>query len=350
MPRNHRSQTRNKLISLFGGMPSPICLPMVAQLLGLLFFVCGTTCPANNVENREILIGSHKHDFGTVARGALTVHEFKIKNPYDRPMVISDVRSSCGCTRASAPQKVLKPNQTSVIRAEFNTRSFLGAKSATVTIAISQPVITEIQLRVSGNIRSDIVLQPGALEINNVKPGESKSVTTQIHYAGSSSWKIVDIRSSLGFLAADLKELERRTGSVKYELKITMKGDYPEGMIRDQLTLVTNDSRNRMIPLSFRATVESVLEISPKRIEIESGEPSTKRLILKSDQPFRITKIEAGDKRFTFDHRSDSRKTQLVTVRFQPMEGIPFSKNVSIRIQTSLGEGHSQVVQVRIDD
>ena len=115
--------------------------------------------------DQKLKISSLSHDFGTVARGALTVHFFKLHNTYDKPLIISDVRSSCGCTRASAPKKTIQPGERGVIRAEFNTRSFLGAKSATVTVVISQPVFHEIQLRVSGNIRGDIVMQPGKLEL-----------------------------------------------------------------------------------------------------------------------------------------------------------------------------------------
>ena len=38
------------------------------------------------------------HNFGTVARGADTVFKFEVTNPYKQDMILTGVRSSCGCT------------------------------------------------------------------------------------------------------------------------------------------------------------------------------------------------------------------------------------------------------------
>ncbi|MEC9093998.1 MAG: DUF1573 domain-containing protein, partial [Planctomycetota bacterium] len=68
-------------------------------------------------------IATRTHDFGTVARGAKAVHRFKIINPHGKPLVIENIRSSCGCTKPSLTTKIIQPGDAGWILAEFNTRS-----------------------------------------------------------------------------------------------------------------------------------------------------------------------------------------------------------------------------------
>ena len=78
---------------------------------------------------------------------------------------ISGVRASCGCTTPSISKDTLKTWETGAIIAKFNTDSFLGKKSATLTVTIDKPFYAEVQLNVAGYIRSDIVFNPGAVRL-----------------------------------------------------------------------------------------------------------------------------------------------------------------------------------------
>lgn len=292
------------------------------------------------------LFDTTSHDFGTLARGAKAIHEFKISNPYNRPLVISSVRSSCGCTRASVPQKVIQPHGKGVILAEFNTRSFLGNKSATVTVVLSKPVFREVQLRVRGNIRGDIVFNPGQIEINNFNQGEAKSAEALIHYAGSENWKIVDVKSSLDFLRAKLQQVERKNGSVKYKLTVTVTDQCPAGLIRDQLTIMTNDSTRRELRLPFLAHAVEKLSVSPAEVLFAPSQPAKIRLIVRSKQPFQIQKMECGDSRVQAAFSSKSRTTQLVTLTYTPGSN-PQTQPLSLKIVTDIGEGLTKNLTIR---
>lgn len=292
------------------------------------------------VYSRDQLFEEVKHDFGTVARGAKVVHKFKFTNRYDRPLVIRSVRTSCGCTRPTAPQKVIQPGETGSILAEFNTRSFLGNRSATITVSFSSPIVTEVQLTVKGNIRGDVVFQPGELEIRDLSPGKTGSVSTEIHYAGSPEWQVIDVQSSLPWLQAELKELERGNGRVKYRLTVQMDGDFPVGLLRDQLTIVTNDQKNSRIPLSFVARVESVLTISPERIEFSKTEGGNRKLVLKADQAFSIIAMTASDPRVQCrvltGPSGKKRRSHIVSVSCEPAKEKKMPAKVKLEIQTDL--------------
>ena len=80
------------------------------------------------------------HDFGAVARGSKQEFSFRLRNIYKETIHISGVRSTCGCTTPKITEDTLETYESGSIVAVLNTRSFLGAKSATITVTIDEPV------------------------------------------------------------------------------------------------------------------------------------------------------------------------------------------------------------------
>ena len=61
-------------------------------------------------------------------------------------------------------------NPTGEIIAEFNTRDHRGHKAATIKVRFDKPFPAEVQLQVTGFIRTDVVLQPGAIAKPSTRP------------------------------------------------------------------------------------------------------------------------------------------------------------------------------------
>ena len=100
--------------------------------------------------------------------GSKAEFRFQVKNIYEEPAHIQGVRSSCGCTTPQITRTDLKTFETGEIVAEFNTRNFTGHKSATLTVTFDKPFHAEVQLNITGFIRSDVVTQPGAIDFGTV--------------------------------------------------------------------------------------------------------------------------------------------------------------------------------------
>ena len=62
-----------------------------------------------------------EHDFGYIkeAKGAVS-HTFELKNTGDKPLVIMQVVTSCGCTRPEFPTKPIKPGKKGKIKVTFS--------------------------------------------------------------------------------------------------------------------------------------------------------------------------------------------------------------------------------------
>lgn len=77
---------------------------------------------------------------------------FEFKNTGDMPLIIKDVKSSCGCTVPTKPTEPILPGKTGVIEVQYNMNP--GPISKTITVE-SNAVNKEngmIALRIKGTV------------------------------------------------------------------------------------------------------------------------------------------------------------------------------------------------------
>ena len=123
----------------------------------------------------------------------------------------------------SAKIEPSKTYEKGEITCEFNTSAFVGARSAVVTVVFDKPYYGEMQLMVAGNIRSDIVTEPGQIQFGEVPKGEERSTAVNITYAGNSNWEIKDVQSENQDLSVRLNRLPTSPGRVGYEMQVMLK-------------------------------------------------------------------------------------------------------------------------------
>ena len=163
------------------------------------------------------------HDFGTVAKGSKSEFDFEFQNIFEEDIHVAGVRSSCGCTEPHVTKQTLKTWEKSSIHAVLNTRTFIGARSATLTVIIDQPFYAEVQLSVRGYIRSDVLFTPGSVAFGEVEQGRGAERTVSVSYAGRSDWAIVDVRSANPSFEVELTDGPRNFGRVTYTMLVRIK-------------------------------------------------------------------------------------------------------------------------------
>lgn len=280
-------------------------------------------------------------DFGTLARGAKAIHTFKLKNIYEETVHITGVRSTCGCTTVEIKHPTVKTFETAEIVADFNTVAFRGTHSSTLTVIIDQPFPAEVQLQVYGNVRTDVVIEPGLVSFGSVAQGMPSSRKLAIRYAGRNDWKIVDVRSANASFEVEVKPLQRSAGRVNYELSVHLKGTAPTGYLNDQLILVTNDTRATKIPIQVEGRIVPEISVSPHSLvlgEVRSGKEISKNLVVRSSskKPFRIVDIHCDGDCFTFKSDGEAKALHLVTIAFHAPEKAGEVRK-TIRIETDRG-------------
>jgi len=87
------------------------------------------------------------YDFGFVMEGDTVYHEFSFTNTGKAPLLITDARSTCGCTVPEWPKEPIAPGETSMISARFDTKNKIGRQTKEVTIyANTLPTANKVKL------------------------------------------------------------------------------------------------------------------------------------------------------------------------------------------------------------
>ncbi|MHB8972560.1 MAG: DUF1573 domain-containing protein [Pirellulaceae bacterium] len=282
-----------------------------------------------------------EHDFGTVAKGAKSEYDFEFQNIFEEDLHIVGVRSSCGCTEPHVTVQSLKTWDKSAIRAVFNTRSFIGSRSATLTVIIDKPYYAEVQLSVRGYIRSDVLFTPGSVAFGEIEQGLAAERTVSVSYTGRSDWAIVDVRSANSSFEVELLDGERNFGRVTYKMLVRLKVDAPPGYLQDQLTIVTNDSYNGSLELPVEGRIVSPLTVSPASLflgVLKPGDTVQKKLFVKGTKPFKILSIECEGDCFKFQTSDKSTAAHMVPLTFTA-GNTPGKLSQKIEIKTDLGAG-----------
>jgi hypothetical protein len=316
-------------------------VPRLLLSAAVAFLASGAVCSGQEWARK--MFETTSHDFGAVARGAKVEYRFNLSNLYEEDVHIASVRSSCGCTTPTITKNSLKTYEKGAILASFNTRTFLGHRNATLTVTIDQPFYAEVQLRVQGYVRSDVVLNPGGVEFGQVDQGSPAKTTIGITYAGRNDWEIVDVKPASDDIEASFVETGRGGGQVSYELTVHLKPNAPAGYIKEQLMLVTNDRRASEFPVDIEGRVVSAITVHPSSLfmgALKPGDKVTKKLVVQAKKPFRITAVTCdAAERFEFgvDENAKSKPVQLLPVIFTAGDK-PGKITYKIRIETDLGE------------
>ena len=73
-------------------------------------------------------------DFGTIAEGQKVEVAFRFRNIGATPLVITNVRPSCGCTIAEQPMQPIAPGAEGHISATFNSEGHAGVHRKTLFV------------------------------------------------------------------------------------------------------------------------------------------------------------------------------------------------------------------------
>ena len=89
-------------------------------------------------------------DYGTIEKGSNGVRVFEFRNTGNAPLIITDVKSTCGCTIPKKPDGPIMPGETGQIEVKYDTNRVNPIrKTITVTSNSDTPTIA---LKIKGEV------------------------------------------------------------------------------------------------------------------------------------------------------------------------------------------------------
>lgn len=117
------------------------------------FFLVSAISFAQNGPKIEFTAENNTIDYGKVVKGQDSgVRTFEFTNTGDAPLVISNVRSTCGCTVPSKPEAPIMPGEKGSIDVKYNMS--IGRISRTITVETNATNYDDgkVALRIKGEV------------------------------------------------------------------------------------------------------------------------------------------------------------------------------------------------------
>ncbi|WP_027077730.1 DUF1573 domain-containing protein [Maribacter antarcticus] len=114
--------------------------------VGLLGFSLAAQDVAAKIEFKTETV-----DYGEITKGSDGIRVFEFTNTGKAPLIISDVRSSCGCTIPKKPKDPIMPGKTGEIQVKYDTNR-VGPIRKAITVISNADTPTKV-LKIKGEVK-----------------------------------------------------------------------------------------------------------------------------------------------------------------------------------------------------
>ncbi|WP_298761959.1 DUF1573 domain-containing protein [uncultured Psychroserpens sp.] len=126
----------------------------IAILLVLTFSLFNAAAPVNyDIYSTKVAVIKFKTevvDYGTITQNSDGTRLFSFTNTGDAPLLITNVKASCGCTVPSYSKAPILPGESGELSIKYDTKR-LGAFTKTITVTSNAEGGNKI-LKIKGNI------------------------------------------------------------------------------------------------------------------------------------------------------------------------------------------------------
>lgn len=223
-----------------------------ALAAALLFASAGL---ATAQKNPVLKFNEVQKDFGQVKQGKILTHVFKFKNEGDAPLLIQNVRTSCGCAAALISQREILPGKSGEIKVTFNTQGYEGRQTKYVYVDSNDAQEPKKQLLISAAIdvppRPRIDLDRYSIELGLILESEEIATQSRIRNVGEKELTVEMSNRNATFFQGkkELKSPLKIAAGKSVDVDMKIKPRKTQGLIREYILLKTNDPQRPNLSL-----------------------------------------------------------------------------------------------------
>jgi len=266
-----------------------------------------------NIQNKSsqpptISFSEEEWDFGKIKEDERPIHIFTIKNTGREELIISRVRSSCGCTATMLSSDNIKPGQSAELQATFNPTGFNGIVKKDIYIESNDPQLPKTKVTINAEVEPipspQAFLSNSQWDLGLISQGDLPTFTFTIENKGeldliidkidASEYIQYDTEIPLTILPGEKQEVIFAYDSSQHEL----------GEVRESMRIYCNDPRKKAFSLRVDGYIKEksapVVSVSPVgmnfNLAIDSEGETIGKFILENsgEEGIKITSIKAS--------------------------------------------------------
>jgi hypothetical protein len=225
------------------------------------------------------------YDFGSMAQLSEGTHSWDFKNIGDADLELWMESSTCSCTIAKLSSKegeekkkvVVKPQDSTKIELQWQTKMFSDAYSKGATIGTNDPGRRSVSLNVKGRVYPPVVIFPNEMmtfnAVSNEEPHQAKIAVFAVDRPDLKIKKVSTSRPE--FLVPQVKPLspeDCKQLKVQAGLQVTveMKPGMPLGRFQDELVIETDHPLKSDVKITIAGNTTGPISVIPDRVRIQS--------------------------------------------------------------------------------
>lgn len=103
------------------------------------------------VSGPQIAFSEKTFDFGDIVQGDKVEHVFEFENTGNEALMLTDVRTTCGCTAPEWPREPVAPGTTASVKVVFNSAGKIGIQNKVITV-LSNAVNSPARVKIVTNV------------------------------------------------------------------------------------------------------------------------------------------------------------------------------------------------------
>jgi len=267
----------------------------------------------NNIQNKSSLpptisFSEEEWDFGKIKEDERPVHIFTIKNTGREELIISRVRSSCGCAATMLSSDNIQPGKSAELKVTFNPTGYNGLVKKDIYIESNDPQLPKTKITVTTDVEPipspKAFLSNSQWDLGLISQGNLPTFTFTIENKGELDLTIDKIDAS-EYIQYDTEIPLTILPEEKQEVTFTYNSSQHElGEVRESVRIYCNDPRRKAFSLRVDGYIKEkpapTVSISPVGINFNlaadsEGETIGKFILENSgEERIKITSIKAS--------------------------------------------------------
>ncbi len=218
--------------------------------------------PPAETEAPNIIFDEYLHNFGSAEQDEEITHVYKFKNVGKEKLVISQVRSTCGCTAALLSDKEVPPGGDGEVKVTFSTGQRRGIQSQNVYVHANDPDEPFVKLTLTGVVKSYMTVSPSRIRLGSIKRGEGAIGRVNI-FEGEETFKIVKVEpSSKHLFTESFRTLYGKKAG--HEVIVALSPETPVGPVKETIVIHTDNPKKARVEIPVEGEVRGDIEVLPQ--------------------------------------------------------------------------------------
>jgi hypothetical protein len=267
----------------------------------------------NNVQNKSSLpptisISEEEWDFGKIKEDERPIHIFTIKNTGREELIISRVRSSCGCAATMLSSDNIQPGKSAELKVTFNPTGYNGMVKKDIYIESNDPQLPKTKITVITEVEPipspKAFLSSSQWDLDLISQGDLPTFTFTIENKGELNL-IIDKIDASEYIQYDTEMPLTILPEEKQEVTFTYDSSQHElGEVRESVRIYCNDPRRKAFSLRIDGYIKAkptpTVSISPVgtsfNLTTDSEGETIERFILENsgEEGIKITSIKTS--------------------------------------------------------